>query len=52
MQERYCVCGHKVYVAYIFTTRGIFHLYGPTGKMKKLKMCPRCGRPISIDELC
>ena len=52
MQERYCKCGNKVYVAYIFTPKGIFHLYGPTSKMKMLKRCPKCGRPIDIDHLC
>ncbi|MFP4392805.1 MAG: hypothetical protein ACOCP7_02455 [Desulfohalobiaceae bacterium] len=52
MQERYCECGNKVYVAYVFTSRGIFHLFGPTARMKMLKRCPKCGKPIHIDDLC
>ncbi len=52
MQERYCTCGHKVYVAYVFTTRGIYPLFKPMARMRELMRCPSCGRPIDIDELC
>ncbi len=51
MQERFCACGHKVYVAYIVTSRGIYHLFKPMAGMKELMRCPSCGRPINIDDL-
>jgi len=52
MQERFCPCGHKVYVAYVFTSRGIYHLFRPQQRMKRLMRCPVCGRTINIDNLC
>ncbi len=51
MQERFCACGHKVYVAYVFTGRGIYHLFRPMARMRELMRCPSCGRRINIDEL-
>jgi len=51
MQERFCTCGHRVYVAYIFTSRGVYPLFRPQAGRRDLMKCPACGRPINIDEL-
>jgi hypothetical protein len=51
MQERFCTCGHKVFVAYLITSRGIYHLFRTSARMRELMRCPCCGRPINIDEL-
>ncbi len=51
MQERFCACGHKVYVAYVFTGRRIYYLFKPRDRMQELMRCPACGRHINIDEL-
>ncbi len=51
MQERFCTCGHKIFVAYVVTSRGIYHLYKPLARMRELMKCPSCGRSINIDDL-
>ena len=51
MQERYCECGHVVSVAYVITPKGVFHLFQPRARMRKLMRCPSCGRPIDINNL-
>jgi hypothetical protein len=53
MQQRFCVCGHTVWVEYRFKNLGCWYrFWSPRyGRNVLLTRCPLCGKKIDIDEL-
>jgi hypothetical protein len=53
MQQRFCVCGHALWVEYRFGALGCRHrFWSPRfGRKVLLTRCPACGMKIDIDEL-
>lgn len=53
MQQRFCTCGHTVWVEYRFGYTGYrLRFWSPRfGSKVLLTRCPACGQKIDIDEL-
>ena len=53
MQQRFCECGHSVWVEYVLPNKYCWIVFRPSnnGKNQKLSTCPVCQRRLRIDEL-
>ena len=53
MQQRFCSCGHSIWVQYVLPNKYCWIVFRPSNHSNthKLKTCPVCNKQLSIDDL-
>ncbi|MFO7964836.1 MAG: hypothetical protein R6U50_13010 [Desulfobacterales bacterium] len=53
MQQRFCSCGHMIWVEYLFPNNNPKVVFRSTDQTHSdmLRVCPLCRKPLAIDEL-
>lgn len=53
MQQRFCNCGHVIWVQYLFPNKDCRIIFRSTNNLneKYLSICPYCGIQLKIDDL-
>lgn len=53
MQERFCTCGNRLFVEYLFSAISWLPVFwtSPETGCGNIHVCPRCGRSLDINSL-